>query len=485
MVSSCDMKLRQRHFFYFFLALLDAALIIASYIIVSSAYVGTLNALGSLSSYKLPLWNNAGILALVAYACVLVVAYALSKVYGAIYLGRIRYMAKRVLIINTVGILVFAAALYALHMDDVSRLTLGLFYVVSTAVILFKEWLTVQFFYRKRKKGQDLSPVLVVGCGSLAQRYAQAVGTSPARLEHVIGYVVPDDAAIDKGAIARACPLLREYLGTVGQLEAILEANDVREIAIALDASDYAHIQSVLNAADSHGTAVSLVPFYNDIMPRRPEVDSVHDIKMLNMRSMPLDYPLYAALKRTADIVVSGLIIVAFSWLYAITAIGVKVSSPGPVLFKQRRTGRNGKEFDMLKFRSMRIADGPVSTFTEDKDERKTKFGRFIRKFSIDELPQFFNVFKGDMSIVGPRPVVDEETFVYRKEIPLYMLRHQVRPGITGWAQVNGYRGDTVVDQAEKRTECDLWYIEHWSAWLDVRIFFRTLFGGFVNSEKL
>lgn len=480
------MKLRQRHILYFFLALADVALIVACYFVVSSMYVGTLNALGSLSNYALPLWSNAGVFALVAYACLIVLFYVLTKVYGAIYLGRIRFMAKRVLIINTLGILVFAATLFALHLDDVSRLTLALFYFFSTIAVLFKEWLTVQFFYRKRKKGQDLTPVLVVGCGELAQRYAEVIGSSSARLEHVIGYVTPDCLGENAmGGGSQKSPLLREYLGAVSQLDRILEEIDVRALVIALDASDYPCIQDVLNVADKHGTAISLIPFYNDIIPNRPEVDSVLDVKMINMRSMPLDYPLNATIKRAADIVGSGIIIVAFSWLYALTAIGVKISSPGPVFFKQRRTGRYGKEFDMLKFRSMRLADVPVSTFTEDKNERKTRFGRFIRKFSIDELPQFFNVFMGDMSIVGPRPVVDEETFVYRKEIPLYMLRHQVRPGITGWAQVNGYRGDTVMDHAEKRTQCDLWYIEHWSAWLDVKIFFRTLLGGFVNGEKL
>lgn len=479
------MKLRQRHILYFFFALFDVAIILASYIIVSSAYVGTLNALGSLSFFRLPLLHNAGIFALIIYACALVVAYALTKVYGAIYLGRVRFMAMRILIINTVGILIFAATLYVLHLDDVSRLTLVFFYILSTLLVIFKEWLTLQFFYRKRKKGQDLSPVIVVGYGKIAQRYANVIGTSAARLEHVIGYVTPDDAAVDHARIARECPLLRSFLGPVSNLDELIAETDAAEIVIALETEDYACIKDVAYSADKSGVAISLVPFYSDIIPRQPQMDSVRGVKIINMRSMPLDFPLNAAIKRTADIVVSGLIIIVFSWLLLLTAVAVKISSPGPVLFKQQRTGRNGRQFQMLKFRSMRMADSPVSTFTEDKEERKTKFGRFIRKFSIDELPQFFNVFVGDMSIVGPRPVVDEETLVYRKEISLYMLRHQVRPGITGWAQVNGYRGGAVVEEAAKRTELDLWYIEHWTAWLDIKIFFMTLFGGFVNGEKL
>lgn len=479
------MKIRQRHILYFFLALLDVLLILASYVIVSSTYVGTLNALGSLSSFSLPLLHSAGVFALIAYACVIVATYALTKVYGAIYLGRIRFMMTRIFLINTIGILVFAAALYAFHLDDVSRLTLVFFYLLSTALVLIKEWLTLQFFYRKRKRGQDLSPVIVVGYDKIAQRYANVIGMSAARLEHVIGYVAPDGAGFDQERVAQECPLLRTCLGSVSNLDEIIAETEAAEVVIALETEDYACIKDVAYAADKSGVAISLIPFYSDIIPRRPQMDSVQGVKIINMRSMPLDYPFNAAVKRAADIVVSGIIIVLFSWLLLLTAIAVKISSPGPVLFRQSRTGRNGKQFQMLKFRSMRMIDGPVSTFTEDKEERKTKFGRFIRKFSIDELPQFFNVFVGDMSVVGPRPVVDEETLVYRKEIPLYMLRHQVRPGITGWAQVNGYRGGAVVEEAAKRTELDLWYIEHWTAWLDIKIFFMTLFGGFVNGEKL
>jgi exopolysaccharide biosynthesis polyprenyl glycosylphosphotransferase len=163
-------------------------------------------------------------------------------------------------------------------------------------------------------------------------------------------------------------------------------------------------------------------------------------------------------------------------------AIGVKLSSPGPVIFRQTRVGKNKKLFQMYKFRSMRVNAQESTAWTKDRDPRKTRFGSFIRKTSIDELPQFFNVLKGEMSLIGPRPEIPHFVEQFQETIPLYMLKHLVRPGITGWAQVNGYRGDTSI---EGRIKCDIWYIENWSLWLDLRICALTAFGGLVNKEKL
>ncbi|WP_283170807.1 exopolysaccharide biosynthesis polyprenyl glycosylphosphotransferase [Curtanaerobium respiraculi] len=479
------MSRKKRHIVYAFLALFDAAIIVASYLISSRLYVGSLKTLAGLDYLHLPLRYNSGMIVLVVYACILVAFYAATRMYGSIWLGRTRDMAKRVLMVNTVGIVVFAAALYVLHMDDVSRMTLFIFYLTSTALVVFKGWITIQVFYRMRKSGKGMRPVLVVGCGNLAQHYANVIGRYSARLEHVVGYVVPTMALASEQEVARDCPLLRERLGFANELDRILETHSVEEIIVALEYDEYDNIRFVVAAADKYGTALTLVPFYSDIIPRRPDIDSVEDVKLVDMRSIPLAKPLSAFVKRTLDIVVSIVVIILTSWIMLLAAIGVKASSPGPALFRQERTGRRRKPFKMLKFRSMRLTDKPVSTFKEDKDARKTRFGSFIRKYSIDELPQFFNVLVGQMSIVGPRPVVERETLAYRDRISRYMLRHQVRPGITGWAQINGLRGDPSIEKAIERTEYDLWYIEHWSVLLDVKIFFRTLFGGFINSEKL
>ena len=165
-----------------------------------------------------------------------------------------------------------------------------------------------------------------------------------------------------------------------------------------------------------------------------------------------------------------------------VAAIGVKLSSPGPIIFRQERVGKNKKLFKMFKFRSMRVNSEENTAWTTDDDPRKTRFGSFIRKTSIDELPQFFNVLRGEMSLIGPRPELPHFVEQFKETVPLYMLKHLVRPGITGWAQVNGFRGDTSI---EGRVEHDIWYIEHWTLGLDLRICFLTAFGGIVNKEKV
>ena len=182
------------------------------------------------------------------------------------------------------------------------------------------------------------------------------------------------------------------------------------------------------------------------------------------------------------DIVGSLVLIVLSSPVMLLAAVGVKLSSPGPIIFRQKRVGLNKKPFYMYKFRSMRVNAASDTGWSTNSDPRKTRFGSFIRKFSIDELPQFFNVLKGDMSLVGPRPELPHFVDQFKEEIPLYMVKHQVRPGITGWAQVNGLRGDTSI---KERIEHDVYYIENWSILLDIKILFLTLFKGFVNQEKL
>ena len=199
------------------------------------------------------------------------------------------------------------------------------------------------------------------------------------------------------------------------------------------------------------------------------------------MRANRLEQVGWAAVKRGFDIAVSALGLVLLSPLLLFLALGVKFSSPGPVFFRQERVGFNQKRFQMLKFRSMVVNDRSDTAWSSGGDKRRTKFGTFMRKTSLDELPQLFNVLKGDMSLVGPRPELPFFVEKFREEIPLYMVKHQVKPGMTGWAQVNGYRGDTSI---EKRIELDLWYIENWSVGLDIRILFRTVFGGMWNKEE-
>lgn len=227
-----------------------------------------------------------------------------------------------------------------------------------------------------------------------------------------------------------------------------------------------------------------MVPFYSDYLPARPTIDVLDECKLINVRQTPFDNLLNAAVKRGLDIIGSLILIILTSPVMLVTAIGVKLSSPGPVIFRQERIGLNKKPFMMYKFRSMRVNVQQETGWSTDCDPRKTHFGSFIRKFSLDELPQFFNVLKGDMSLGrGRGPRCPTMWSILKRRSRATLVRQQVRPGCTGWAQIHGLRGDT--DIAE-RIRYDIWYIENWTVALDIKIIFRTVFGGkMVNDEKL
>ena len=470
----------------------DVVLIVLSYAISSLWYLGTIT---GMAAYHWSNWIRYALLIVMLYALVLVALYQLLRVYHELYSGRVRRASWRILGVNFVGILAFYAFLYMAHLVDVSRLTLGIFFVLSTALVIIKDYLIAVRLRSLRRSGKLLKYVLVVGSGDTAADYARAVRKDKTAQRRVMGYVTAGpvaeaDAAADpagatdageKGASPVAAEL-GERLGAVADLDAILEAQRVDELAVALDPGEYGSIVEVMNVSDKYGTPLKLVPVLNRFMPREPAVESVGDVTTLNVRTTPLDNIANAAVKRVADIIVSAAILVLISPILLVVAIGVKVTSPGPILFKQERVGLHKKPFKMLKFRSMRVNAESTTAWSTNEDPRKTRFGSFIRKFSIDELPQFINVLKGDMSIVGPRPEIPHYVHQFKDEIPLYMLRHQVRPGITGWAQVNGFRGDTSI---EGRVEYDLYYIENWTFAFDVKIFFMTIFGGFANDEKL
>lgn len=269
-------------------------------------------------------------------------------------------------------------------------------------------------------------------------------------------------------------------LGCYEDMSKVLENHPMDIIVVALEAHETQFMRYILEAADKEGAKVELIPFFNEYYPAHPTIDVVGETKLINLRATPLDNVGWALLKRCMDIVGSLILIIITSPVMIIVALGVKISSPGPVFFKQKRVGLNKKTFKMIKFRSMRT-DIDHTGWSTDVDNRKTKFGSFM-KCSLDELPQFFNVLSGKMSLIGPRPEIPRYVQQFKEEVPLYLIRQQVRPGITGWAQVNGLRGDTSI---EERVKYDIWYIENWSIGLDIKILFKTVFGGMVNSEKV
>lgn len=233
---------------------------------------------------------------------------------------------------------------------------------------------------------------------------------------------------------------------------------------------------------EKYGVRTQIIPDYYKLITAKPYLDEVDGIPIISTRYIPLDIELNKLIKRLFDIIFSILSIIIFSPIMIIVSFIIKITSPGPVIYRQERVGMNRKLFTIYKFRSMCIQEEKEEKlmWTTSVDLRKTKFGEFIRKTSLDELPQLFNVLKGDMSLIGPRPERPQFVEKFMNEIPRYMVKHQVRPGMTGWAQVNGFRGDTSI---EKRIEYDIYYIENWSVLLDIKILWLTLFKGFINKN--
>lgn len=371
---------------------------------------------------------------------------------------------RNILAANLISLLTAAAALYLFRMQDFSRGVLGLHYLCSTGLMVLKRVVVRRMLREMRAKGYNQKHVLVVGGGELAQRYVEAVKASP-----WLGFRVKEVF----GAVDDALP---------GRLEARLQGSTIDEVVLALEPGEIGAIEDIVNLCEKWGTRVNVIPFYNDVIPTRPNVEVIGPMKLIQLRTSPLDEPVNRFVKRTFDVVACALGLVVASPVMLVAAVGVKLTSPGPILFKQERVGWNKKNFVMYKFRSMRVNDRQDSGWSTDVDDRRTRFGAFLRKTSIDELPQLFNVLIGDMSLVGPRPEVPFYVEQFRETVPRYLVKNQVRPGITGWAQVHGLRGDTSIPE---RVKYDLWYIDNWSLSLDIDIIFRTLFGGMVNSEKL
>ena len=321
-----------------------------------------------------------------------------------------------------------------------------------------------------RKKGYNQKHMLVVGSGTLAKKYVNCIHNNPQFGCQCMGYVGNEEN-----------PELGQHLGGYDDLEDILEEKAPDEVIIAIEQYEIGRVNMIIAICEEQGIRTSIIPIYNDYLPSSASVDVVGNMRLINIRANSQDIVFNRILKRSFDLVFSSAIILLTSPLLLIITVCVRLSSPGPVLFRQERVGRDGKPFIMYKFRSMRVNSESDTRWSKQRDSRVTGFGAFIRKLSLDELPQFFNVIKGDMSVVGPRPELPYFVEQYKYQIPRYMVKHQVKPGITGWAQVNGFRGDTSI---AKRIDYDLWYIEHWSFGLDIKIILMTVFGGMMNEEK-
>ena len=408
-------------------------------------------------------------LAAVAVALCLL-SYAMAGLYSSFRSIRFRQEGTRFLCTNMMDSVCLMAGLFVFRLEHMSRWTLVFFFMISSFLLLSKRAAMRLVLRRLRRMGYNQKHVILVGCGAMAENYLRRVQTDKNLGFQVDGYVADED---DWEALP--------WRGTYNQLEQVLNTYMPDEVVVAIAAMDEDKIPRIITTCEKTGTKTSIIPYYADYLPSNPQVDNIDGLPMINLRRIPLDNIGNAFIKRAFDIVCALLLIVLTSPLMLVAALGVKLSSPGPVIFKQLRIGKNKKVFYMFKFRSMRMNALEQTGWSTDADPRKTVFGSLIRKCSIDELPQLFNVLKGDMSLVGPRPEVPHFVEQFKEEIPRYMVKHQVRPGITGWAQVNGLRGDTSI---RERIDHDLYYIENWNIFFDLKILLMTLFK-LINKEGL
>ena len=298
------------------------------------------------------------------------------------------------------------------------------------------------------KKGYNVKHILLVGYSRAAEEYVNRILENPQWGYAVSGFL---DDHVPVGTLYKGVPVK----ATIEALPEMLEKNDWDEVAITLSLRDYDYLGEIVGICEKSGVHTKFIPDYNSLIPTRPYTEDLMGLPVINIRYVPLTNTGNAFIKRMADIFGSLFGILITSPIMLFCAIMVKLTSPGPIIFKQERVGLHNKPFFMYKFRSMaqQAPSEEKKAWTTKDDPRVTKFGRLMRKTSLDELPQLFNILKGDMSLVGPRP--ERPLFVekFKEEIPRYMVKHQVRPGLTGWAQVNGYRGDTSI---RKRIEHDI-----------------------------
>lgn len=337
---------------------------------------------------------------------------------------------------------------------------------------------TVKIMLRSlRHKGYNKQFIIILGAGTLGKRFYENLRNYPEMGYEVIGFL-DDRAEWDFIEEKRYEPIL----GTLNELERVLNDKLIDEVIVALPLDAHHKFPDIIETCEKAGVRTLIIPDFFDYLPSRPYFDNFAGMPMINVRDIPLDVLRNRVLKRAFDIAFSLVAIIITLPVMLVITIGLKLTSPGPIIFRQERVGLNRRHFMMYKFRSMKVSKQNTSdtVWTTENDPRRTRFGSFLRKTSLDELPQFFNVLFGHMSVVGPRPERPYFVEQFKEEIPKYMVKHHVRPGITGWAQSNGLRGDTSI---EERIRYDIFYIENWSLLFDIKIIWKTIMNGFINKN--
>jgi putative colanic acid biosynthesis UDP-glucose lipid carrier transferase len=356
------------------------------------------------------------------------------------------------------------------------------FFIISYYLILFVVFTAWRIIAREtlkiyRRYGKNYKRVIIVGAGKNGMNLYAEMKKDLAYGYHIYGFF--DDNLLLKNT-------LPNYLGMTHEVETFSLENNIEEIYCTLPNSQDEKIVRLLNFAEKNMIRFYLIPEFSRYVKKKLTLENIEYFPIMTVRSEPLQATHNQIIKRIFDIAFSVFFLVLFfPVFYIILGSMIKLSSRGPVLFKQKRTGIYGKEFNCYKFRSMLMNKEAHDRQAVENDPRITKLGRFLRHSNLDEIPQFYNVFRGDMSVVGPRPHMLKHTQLYSSIIDKYMVRHLIKPGITGWAQVNGYRGETkTLEQMEGRVRLDVWYLENWTFLLDLKIVFITIINMFKGEKN-
>ncbi|NLP17063.1 MAG: undecaprenyl-phosphate glucose phosphotransferase [Clostridiales bacterium] len=376
---------------------------------------------------------------------------------------------------NFLGLAFYLFFLYMIKEENISRIFLGMFTSVNVIICTAARMSIAQFLIVMRRRGYNLKHVILVGYSRAAEAYIDRIFANPHWGYYIHGIL---DNNMEIGTKYKKVPVI----GRLEQLEEYLVKMSLDEIAITISLKEFEQLEGIVSICEKSGVHTKFIPDYYSFVPTRPYTEDLYGLPVINIRNVPLTNTFNWVSKRIVDIIGSlvGLMICAVPML--IIAILIKLTSRGPIIFSQIRVGKHNKTFKMYKFRSMTLQteEEEEKAWTTNNDPRVTRIGKFIRRTSIDELPQLFNILRGDMSLVGPRPERPQFVEKFKEIIPRYMIKHQVPPGLTGWAQINGYRGDTSIT---KRIEHDLYYIENWTLGFDFKIMFLTIFKGFINKN--
>ena len=360
---------------------------------------------------------------------------------------------------NGIGFMIFILVLYFIKQEHFSRQMLCIFFFINISLEFASRYLIRTILWKMRKQGLNQKHILMIGESQMAEQYMDRLRENPKWGYQVFAHLKDEE-----------------------KLERILEGNELDEVVIALRAEDYGKLERIVDVCEKAGVHTKMIPDFGNVISTRPYIEDVQGIPVIHVRRVPLNIMRNRAAKRAVDLIGATVAIILFSPVMLLTVLVVALTEEGSVIYRQERVGLHNQVFYMYKFRSMIMQDEEKekAEWSTRNDPRITPVGKLIRRTSIDELPQLFNVLKGEMSLVGPRPERPQFVQKFRDEIPRYMVKHKVRPGMTGWAQINGYRGDTSI---EKRIEYDLYYIENWTMVFDMKILILTIFKGFFDGR--